>query len=344
MGSENEARIVLRREGGFALTDDKIAADPEACRYVGLRFVHGAGNVPLHILADGRFVHLVTAGNTRARVRAMEEARVSTRARMFYGLFLTKKGDVSVFFVTPQDILPSRILIFRECGLSPKEAQAAAEGLRVKYVEDPKRYTPDAKIRCVYGLRRTRSGVVRPFTAVADAVPRDAFYTLEKQLPMAEACHLAERLKIEHSADSRAFYKRHAGTNTLIKAKDPEPEAPVEPELKVVAGAVVVCSDSQGSHVAIVLELRPGMSHVLMLTSRPGWNRFARLATDDELMLCGRPLRKRTYLAPTDFPTSHLTLLHGVFPAHRLEALRTEFGESFKVTGITVSASDAPKP
>jgi hypothetical protein len=262
--------------------------------------------------------------------------------RMFFGLFTTQKGTVSTFFHGIDEPLPKCIVIFRERHLSRKDAQIAANALLVEYQQHALKLADEPAIWCAYGLRRTGIGHVRPFTCVGDQTPSNLIFIERAKMKMSEACYKASTAFVEHNADPRAYLKRITAATARVVTSTPKIVAEAPP--RIINGIVAAFSDAEGTHVAIVLNARPGMSHVLMLTSRPGWNAHARLASEEELMFCGRPLRKTTYLAPTDFPTTQMTPLDGVFPAHRLTALQAEFRKVFEATGVGATAAGGPKP
>lgn len=93
-------------------------------------------------------------------------------------------------------------------------------------------------------------------------------------------------------------------------------------------GDVICCSDRDGHHFAILMQLGEDTSKVLFLTSNPDWNKRARRLTKEERNLLGFPDRgKETYLAPTIYPTRHLYRTDKVYPHHRFQELMEEFNE-----------------
>jgi hypothetical protein len=93
-------------------------------------------------------------------------------------------------------------------------------------------------------------------------------------------------------------------------------------------GTVAHFSDGQRVHSGIVLSVSPDKKDVwaLFLTSNPQWNRKARLATQDEITLCGFPQQKETFLAPVVRPVQDVSATELKFSEHRVEELGKEFG------------------
>ena len=93
-------------------------------------------------------------------------------------------------------------------------------------------------------------------------------------------------------------------------------------------GTVAHFSDGQRVHSGIILSVSTDKKDVwaLFMTTNPDWNRKSRLATQDEISLCGFPQGKETYLAPVIRPAQDASAAEFKFPAARVEELRKEFG------------------
>lgn len=93
-------------------------------------------------------------------------------------------------------------------------------------------------------------------------------------------------------------------------------------------GTVANFSDGQRAHSGIILSLSPDKKDAwtLFLTSSPLWNRKARLATKDEIALCGFPYSKETFLAPVVRPVQDASASDVGYPDARVDELKLEFG------------------
>src|SRR5271157_2132350 len=93
-------------------------------------------------------------------------------------------------------------------------------------------------------------------------------------------------------------------------------------------GTVAFFSDGQKSHSGIVLSLSQAGrdAWTLFLTSNSLWNRKARLATKDEVALCGFPQSKETFLAPVVRPVMDASASDIKYSDARVEELKIEFG------------------
>jgi len=93
-------------------------------------------------------------------------------------------------------------------------------------------------------------------------------------------------------------------------------------------GTIACFSDGQRIHNAIILSVSQDKrdAWTLFLTSNPKWNRKSRLATSDELALCGVPKSKETFLAPVVRPVQDASVVSATFPEDRVTSLSKEFG------------------
>lgn len=105
---------------------------------------------------------------------------------------------------------------------------------------------------------------------------------------------------------------------------DDPPPAFVVSEAEIVRGSVAQYHDG-AQHMAIVLSVGEAMHDALFFTSNDQWT-VARRATTEELALAGFVYKRPTYLGLVRRPAGGFLPTGIVFPDHRVEALRREFG------------------
>lgn len=120
------------------------------------------------------------------------------------------------------------------------------------------------------------------------------------------------------------------GTEAALRDLSGEPK--VESPNTIRPGSIVVCADSQGHHIGVVLDASEEDVWLLFCTSNPYWNPKSRKLTTEELSLLGFPKRSRTtYFAPVYQPRNVMSLMEHTFPQHRVEELLKEFRKNVNV-------------
>ncbi len=100
---------------------------------------------------------------------------------------------------------------------------------------------------------------------------------------------------------------------------------------RIQEGSIVYCSDGDGTHTAVLINLYESTADVLFLTSNPHWNHSSRIVWDDEIKFFGMPVKKETYFAPVShYPLDETYSSDILYPSDRLLLLKIEFKERFK--------------
>jgi hypothetical protein len=132
--------------------------------------------------------------------------------------------------------------------------------------------------------------------------------------------------KDENNFPKSAFYSKLITTDTpgqeTIKLLE---EYLKHNKVQFRIGCVGQYSDGGKVHTAICLGQYKEEIQLLFLTSNEKWNKFARLATKEELGLVGLKNTKLTYLAPVCRPVQHIFWTNQRLPNHRVENLIKEF-------------------
>lgn len=128
---------------------------------------------------------------------------------------------------------------------------------------------------------------------------------------------------------ARDLLETYINGEAHLKAPPPEQHTPED-----VREGSVACYLDGVMHFAIVLRVNGATTDAVFLTSSSMWmnggpdsGEYTRLATKDEIALCGfvRNAKRSTYLRRVTRPTGGFLPTGNEFPSHRLDDLKKEF-------------------